>query len=53
MGFLTTALVLAAQVKDPRHYNRNFLDIFRGISEGLTLLLITILVFEEFYIISV
>ena len=49
MGFLTTALVLAALEKDPRHYSCSFLDIFRGICEGITLLLITISLLVEFH----
>ena len=41
-GFLTVALVLAALKKDPHYYNHSPLDIFRGICEGITLLLITL-----------
>ena len=49
MGFLTTALVLAALDKDPRHYKRSAFDIVRGISEGLTLLLITLSLAVQFH----
>ena len=47
MGFLTTALVLAALKKDPRSYKNNSLDIFRGMCEGITLFFIALALLAE------
>lgn len=39
--FLTPAIVLAANKSDPRQYNK-LLDVFRGICEGVSILVILI-----------
>ena len=52
MASLTCALVLAASQVDPRRYSQD-VDVFRGICEGLSLLLLVLATLSEIYLIFV